>query len=353
MMETYLVGGAVRDKLLGRPVHERDYVVVGATEAEMKAAGYRSVGRDFPVFLHPETQEEYALARTERKTGPGHQGFVCHADPDVTLEEDLMRRDLTINAIAEDKDGQLIDPYGGQVDLADRVLRHVSTAFTEDPLRILRVARFKATLPDFDVHADTLDLMQRMVSEGSLQELTPERVLLELDKALVAESPAAFFDCLETLDGNAALWPELDSNAVDELRNLASKDPDARFAVLLQSFSTGQINDFCDRYRCANLRRELTLLISNRLAGWLQDDDLNADAIVNFLYQADAFRKRDRFVRFHQLCEEITRQTRRWLDWLDVAAAVKASDVTEDVTGPQMGEAIKRKQVEVISGQLK
>lgn len=197
-MKTYLVGGAVRDELLRRQVRERDWVVVGATPAEMRAGGFKQVGRDFPVFLHPRSDEEYALARTERKTGPGHADFVCHSDPSVTLEEDLLRRDLTINAMAKDGEA-IIDPYGGQRDLAARVLRHVSPAFAEDPLRVFRVARFAAQLPAFRVADETLELMRSM--RADLPALSGERVFNELAKAVAGQAPARFFEIALSLGG--------------------------------------------------------------------------------------------------------------------------------------------------------
>ena len=198
-MKTYLVGGAVRDQLLGRPVRERDWVVVGGTAAQMRERGFQQVGRDFPVFLHPDTREEYALARTERRTGPGHGDFECHAAPDVTLEEDMARRDLTINAMAMGDDGALIDPHGGQADLHARRLRHVSPAFGEDPLRVFRVARFAARLPDFEVHEETLTRMTAMTPE--LAALSGERVWMELAKALAAPRPARFFEIVQAIGG--------------------------------------------------------------------------------------------------------------------------------------------------------
>ena len=204
-MHTYLVGGAVRDKLLGKPVRERDWVVVGSTATNMRRLGFTQVGRDFPVFLHPKTKEQYALARTERRTGPGHADFDCDAAPDVTLEEDLARRDLTINAIAESGSGQLIDPYGGRKDLAKRQLRHVSPAFREDPLRVFRVARFAAQLPDFSVHEDTLALMNTMTTE--LAALSGERVWSELSKAAAAACPARFFEVAQSIGGTCWFAP--------------------------------------------------------------------------------------------------------------------------------------------------
>ncbi|HAR32125.1 MAG TPA: multifunctional CCA tRNA nucleotidyl transferase/2'3'-cyclic phosphodiesterase/2'nucleotidase/phosphatase [Gammaproteobacteria bacterium] len=195
-MEIYLVGGAVRDGLLGHPVKERDWVVVGSTPEAMQALGYRQVGRDFPVFLHPITHDEYALARTERKTAPGHTGFVCHAGPEVTLEQDLLRRDLTINAMAQAADGTLIDPFGGAADLAAGLLRHVSSAFLEDPLRLFRVARFAARFPSFEVAPETRALLRHMAAGDELRALSAERVWGELEKALVASAPGRFFEML-------------------------------------------------------------------------------------------------------------------------------------------------------------
>jgi len=212
-MKTYLVGGAVRDRLLGLAVKDRDYVVVGATPQDLTALGYKPVGKDFPVFLHPQTREEYALARTERKTGPGYHGFDFIADANVTLEDDLRRRDLTINAIAEDENGALVDPFGGVADLHNHVLRHVSPAFAEDPVRVLRVARFAARYAErgFAVAADTLALMQQMVSSGEVDHLVPERVWAETQKALSESRPSAFLRALRACAALARVMPEVDA----------------------------------------------------------------------------------------------------------------------------------------------
>lgn len=212
-MKSYLVGGAVRDTLLDLPVSERDWVVVGATPGQMLALGYQQVGRDFPVFLHPESKEEYALARTERKSGNGYTGFICHAAPDVTLEADLLRRDLTINAIAQTAEGELVDPYHGRYDLQQRLLRHVSPAFQEDPLRVLRVARFAARFAHLSFHIaeETLALMQFMTREGELAFLTPERVWKETEKALATRSPHVYFQVLRDCGALAVLFPEIDN----------------------------------------------------------------------------------------------------------------------------------------------
>jgi tRNA nucleotidyltransferase (CCA-adding enzyme) len=210
-VEIFLVGGAVRDALLGLPVRERDWVVVGSTPTEMQRLGYRQVGRDFPVFLHPQTSEEYALARTERKVASGHTGFVCHAGPDVTLEEDLRRRDLTVNAIAQAPDGALIDPFGGTSDIAARCLRHVSDAFVEDPLRVFRVARFAAQLGAFEfrVAVETQALLHDMCRQDLVAELAPERIWQELHKALDAAAPGAFFEVLRACEGLGRWFSEL------------------------------------------------------------------------------------------------------------------------------------------------
>ena len=212
-MRTYLVGGAVRDRLLGRPLVDHDHVVVGATPEEMLALGYRPVGKDFPVFLHPHTSEEYALARTERKTGHGYHGFAVHADPSVTLEDDLARRDLTINAIAQGEDGALVDPFHGQRDLQQRVLRHVSPAFVEDPVRLLRVARFAARLAPlgFMVADETMALMRTMVAAGEVDHLVPERVWQETRRALAEAQPSAFVRVLREAGALAVLFPEVDA----------------------------------------------------------------------------------------------------------------------------------------------
>lgn len=209
-MKTYIVGGAVRDRLLGLPVVDRDYVVVGATPDEMLALGYQPVGKDFPVFLHPQTHEEYALARTERKSGHGYKGFKVYAAPDVTLEDDLRRRDLTINAMAEDEGGTLVDPHGGQCDLSAKTFRHVSEAFAEDPVRILRVARFAARFTDFAVAPETHALMQQMVDNGEVDALVPERVWQEVARGLMEAQPSRMFQVLRDCGALARLFPEID-----------------------------------------------------------------------------------------------------------------------------------------------
>lgn len=215
-MQVYRVGGSVRDELLGLLVHDTDWVVVGATPEQMIAQRYQPVGKDFPVFLHPDTHEEYALARTERKTGPGYKGFAVHFAPNVTLEEDLARRDLTINAMAADANGKIIDPYDGQQDLADRVFRHVSDAFAEDPVRILRLARFAARFPAFSVADDTLNMMREMAANGEVDALVPERVWQELSRGLMEEDPARMFEVLHEAHALSRLMPAIDGPDADQ-----------------------------------------------------------------------------------------------------------------------------------------
>ena len=268
-MEIYLVGGALRDELLGRPVKERDWVVVGSTPEEMRRLGYRQVGRDFPVFLHPETAEEHALARTERKTGPGHTGFVCHAGPDVTLEDDLRRRDLTINAMARRGDGGLVDPFGGRRDLQGRVLRHVSDAFVEDPLRVFRVARFAAQLPGFEVAPETLALMSRMAREGALAELAAERVWQELHKALGADAPERFFRVLAQASAMAPWLMEL--CGVEVVFPHALTDPHTRYGALAWNLPPEAAADLSRRLKAPNRFRYLAEQVATHgrtLAEW-------------------------------------------------------------------------------------
>jgi len=302
-VKSYLVGGAVRDALLNLPVKDKDWVVVGASPAEMLALGFQQVGRDFPVFLHPETQQEYALARTERKNGSGYTGFICYAAPDVTLEEDLQRRDLTINAIAQDDEGRYYDPYNGRADIARRQLRHVSAAFNEDPLRVLRVARFAARFAHlgFVIAEETLALMRSMAESGELSELTPERVWKETEKALETRMPQVYFQVLRDCGALAVLFPELDNlygvpapakwhpeidTGVHTLMTLAiaaelSDEVDVRFATLFHDVGKALtppekwpshhghglagvplVEQLCQRLRVPNALRDLALLVT-------------------------------------------------------------------------------------------
>jgi tRNA nucleotidyltransferase (CCA-adding enzyme) len=300
-MQVYLVGGAVRDELLGRAASERDWVVVGATPEALERAGYRAVGREFPVFLHPQTHEEYALARVERKTGPGYRGFETRFSPEVTLEQDLERRDLTINAMARAADGTLIDPYGGRRDLEQRLLRHVSPAFVEDPVRVLRVARFAARLAQlgFTLAPETLALMRRMVESGEINSLVAERVWRELQRALGEANPELFFEVLQDCGALALLLPELAWNPVQRqaLQRAAqlSADPGVRFAALLADTSAVAITALCARLRVPNDYRELALLTARLHRRIADAARLDAAGVLELLEAADAFRRPDRF----------------------------------------------------------
>jgi tRNA nucleotidyltransferase (CCA-adding enzyme) len=312
-MQVYLVGGAVRDELLGRTVRERDWVVVGATPAEMERAGYRAVGKDFPVFLHPESHEEYALARLERKIGPGYRGFAIESSPAVTLEEDLRRRDLTINAMARGADGALIDPYGGQADLRAHRLRHVSAAFTEDPVRILRVARFAARFAGlgFTVAPETLALMRTMVSAGETAALVSERVWRELELALGTAHPERAFEVLRDCGALEGLLPELARSqdlplGLASLRGAANGTENAaaaplRWAALLSGLPVSDIEALCTRLRVPTEHRQLALLAA-RLRSFLHGEASPAarraagpEWLLEVLELADAFRRPERF----------------------------------------------------------
>ena len=285
-MKSYVVGGAVRDELLGLPVADRDWVVVGATPEEMVKLGYRPVGKDFPVFLHPETHEEYALARTERKSGRGYKGFTVYAAPDVTLEQDLERRDLTINAMAKDEAGRLIDPFGGEKDLREGVLRHVSAAFEEDPVRILRVARFVARF-GFRVAPETEQLMRRMVELGEADHLVAERVWQEFSRGLAEPNPKLMFEALERCGLRAKLLPELERVP----RHFAGSPP-VRFALLCWPLEEAQIEALCARLRAPNEERELAIAAARcrpLLAARTPEE------LLELFKRGDAIRRRERF----------------------------------------------------------
>lgn len=341
-MDVYQVGGSVRDTLLGLPVKDRDWVVVGATPAEMEARGFKLVGADFPVFLHPETHEEYALARTERKTAPGYKGFSVHAAPDVTLNEDLQRRDLTINAIAQDRHGALIDPFGGVDDLRKKILRHVSPAFSEDPVRILRVARFAARFTDFELASETLALMRAMVHNGEVNALVPERVWAELERALGEVKPARFFEVLRACGALTCLLPEIDRLygvpqpakyhpeidtgvhvmlVLDQATRL-SADTQVRFAALLHDLGKGTtpkelwpshhgheersvdlVKDICARFRVPNDYRDLAVLVAKYHGDCHRAAELRPDTLLKKLEALDAARRPQRFEQFLLACE--------------------------------------------------
>lgn len=340
-MKIYQVGGAIRDKLLKRPVTDRDWVVTGATPEEMIKLGYKPVGREFPVFLHPATHEEYALARTERKAGKGYKGFVFHASPEVTLVQDLARRDLTINAIAEDADGNLIDPFGGRQDLEHGILRHVSAAFVEDPLRVLRVARFAARL-DFRIADGTMQLMREISASGELEALVPERVWTELERALAEPHPVWFIKVLRECGALQVLFPEIDrlfgipqpekyhpevDTGIHTLMSLhqaalLTQDTQIRFAALVHDLGKGVtpasdwprhvgheqngvllVEKLCQRYRIPNAYRELAVLVSRYHLDCHRIQKMRPETIVDKLEALDAFRRPERFEQFLIACE--------------------------------------------------
>lgn len=323
-MNVYKVGGAVRDRLLGRPVTEVDWVVVGSSAEEMQAKGFRPVGADFPVFLHPVSGEEYALARTERKSGRGYGGFTFYASPEVTLEEDLVRRDLTINAIAEDEQGALIDPYGGQADLAARRLRHVSPAFAEDPLRVLRVARFAARYADlgFIVAPETLALMRQLADSGELQALTAERSWKEISRALMEPRPDVFVEVLRECGALRELLPEVDllfsvagERLLQAMRHCArhAQPLAVRWACLLQQLRTATtkgdgtdlqpVEAVNQRYKVPRDCAELALLTARFAECVHQAPQLSPEQLFAMLQHFDIYRRPDRFEQFIAACE--------------------------------------------------
>ncbi len=343
-MKVYLVGGAVRDKLLNLPVQDRDYVVVGATPEEMVARGFKPVGGDFPVFLHPQTKEEHALARTERKSGRGYKGFTVYSAPDVTLEDDLRRRDLSINAMAEDETGNLIDPFGGADDLRHHLLRHVSPSFAEDPVRILRVARFAARFAHrgFRVSGETHALMRSMVASGEVDHLVAERVWAELEKALTEETPTHFFDVLRDCGALAKLFPEIEAlfgvpqppehhpeidtgvhtMLVLEAAARLSPEPSVRFAALLHDLGKGAtpkeewpshighedrgvelVRGLCRRLRAPNEYRDLAVLVSRFHLHCHRALELRPGTVLEVLEALDVFRNPDRLEKFLLACE--------------------------------------------------
>lgn len=311
-MKIYLVGGAVRDQLLNEPFHERDWVVVGGTPDELLKQGYQQVGRDFPVFLHPKTKEEYALARTERKAGKGYYGFVCDFNPNVTLEEDLGRRDLTINAIAMDieDNNHVIDPYNGQADLKAKQLRHVSPAFSEDPVRVLRVARFAARYYKlgFVVADETRALMQHMVEQGELAHLVSERVWQEWQKSLCGHNPDVFIEVLQACCALSVVLPELEGIKLNALVTASrlSDDPVIRFSALLLGCAQAQIEALCLRLRIPNEYQQLAVISAKFAKTILNLSHLSAEEIVTALERLDPFRRYARFEALLRVCEART-----------------------------------------------
>jgi len=319
-VKTYVVGGAVRDELLGLPVKDRDHVVVGATPEEMARLGYKPVGKDFPVFLHPETHEEYALARTERKSGRGYKGFKVYAAPEVTLEEDLKRRDLTINAMAKGEDGRLIDPFGGAADLRKRLLRHVSDAFAEDPVRVLRVARFAARF-GFKVAPETMKLMKGMVHSGEADYLVPERVWQEFAKGLMEPHAARMFQVLKESGLYGKLLPEL-----KELPEKFSGSLSARFARLAWPLGRTEISSLSDRLRVPNEVRDLAMTAS-ACRNHLENARTATPArLLELLTAGDAFRKPERFAELL----EVARTAQPGLDTARVERALRAVQALDE-----------------------
>ena len=339
-MKIYSVGGSVRDELLNLPIQDRDYVVVGSTPEEMSRLGYRPVGKDFPVFLHPKTQEQYALARTEKKISLGYKGFKVHASPEVTLQEDLARRDLTINAIARDQNGNIIDPFNGVADLKAGLLRHVSPAFTEDPVRVLRTARFAARF-GFHVAHETLALMNEMVSNGEIDTLVPERVWQEFSRGLMEKNPSRMFYLLHECKALARIMPEVDAffGAPKSVKNHSQTGTDihtmlaidyaasknyslpVRFATLvnnldgklispekLPNFTSQEahniklIKNLCERIRVPSDERNLALLVTRFCSAVHRITELDPEAVIDMLQTADAYRKPRRFEEFLQAC---------------------------------------------------
>ncbi|MDP2152962.1 MAG: multifunctional CCA addition/repair protein [Methylotenera sp.] len=345
-MQTYIVGGAVRDELLGYPIKDKDYIVVGSTPEQMVAAGFRPVGKDFPVFLHPKTHDEYALARTERKTAKGYKGFVVHASPEITLEQDLARRDLTVNAIAKNEAGELVDPFHGIDDIKSKTLRHVSDAFVEDPVRILRIARFSARLADFNIAPETLSLMQQMVEAGEVDALVAERVWQELAKGLMERKPARMFEVLRLCGALKRIIPELDKlwgvpqppqhhpevdtgvhvmMVIDYAAQQAFSLP-VRFAALMHDLGKGTtpkeilprhigheergvhlVKDVCKRLRVPNDCKELAVMVAKFHGKLYQSLEMRPSTLLEFLIQLDAIRQPERFNEFLLACEADSR----------------------------------------------
>lgn len=341
-MKIYLVGGAVRDELLGLPHKEKDWVVVGATVEEMLTKGYKPVGKDFPVFLHPKTSEEYALARTERKVGLGYKGFTFNAAPEVTLEEDLARRDLTINAMAKDGD-KIIDPFHGQEDLKNKMLRHVSPAFVEDPVRILRIARFAARF-GFTIAPETTELMKEMVKKGEVNALVAERVWKELERALSEKNPENFFAVLKSCGALEILFPQ--NLAVNLLQK--SHDPLERFAILLHLASEQELREFCDRYRVPSEYRDLALLVI-RFQNTLQLFETPEQAL-DLLQSVDAFRREDRFYKFlsvSEICLGETLKTELLKKYFNAAKNIKI-EIEKGLSGIEIGDKIRKMRIQAI-----
>jgi tRNA nucleotidyltransferase (CCA-adding enzyme) len=362
-VKIYEVGGAVRDELLGLPVKDRDYVVVGATPDEMIELGYRPVGKDFPVFLHPVTHEEHALARTERKTARGYHGFEFYTAPDVTLEQDLARRDLTINAIARDEHGHLVDPFNGTEDLSAGILRHVSPAFAEDPVRILRVARFAARF-GFDIAPETFELMRAMVESGEADALVPERVWQEFARGLMEKRPSRMFEVLQEADALARVVPELAAAVGDaELARSALDALDAaaeageplevRFAALTRALDPYAVDRLAARLRLPASVRDLALLAARHGNAILDAEELAPEALLELLDQTDAWRRPDRFEELLKAVAAGERDAQRALARMrrarEAAAAVDAGAIAKkSANAREIKERVNAARIEAI-----
>lgn len=400
-MQVYLVGGAVRDHLLGHPYHEKDYVVVGATPEQLLAEGYQPVGKDFPVFLHPKTKEEYALARTERKSGVGYHGFQFFTDTSVKLEDDLIRRDLTINAMAMDDHGQVYDPYGGQQDLQHKVLRHVSEAFTEDPLRVLRVARFAARYATygFTVAEETLQLMRKIAQSGELSALTPERVWKETSRALMEDHADVYFQILKDCDALEVLFPEINAlfgvpqrpeyhpeidcgiHTLMALKQacLANYALEVRFAVLVHDLGKAltpveelprhimheergipPVTQICDRLKVPTALKNLALIVCKEHLKCHQVKNLKPGTLWRLLQRLDVLRRPEKVEAFVQACEcdakgrlgleqRLYPQAQYMLDAMQIVRNIRAQDLPEHVSGPEIGEMLIQYRIDALA----
>ena len=354
-MKIYLVGGAVRDQLLNRPIKEKDWVVVGSSVHDMLKLGFRQVGKDFPVFLHPENNEEYALARKERKIGLGYTGFEFDTSPEVTLAEDLMRRDLTINAMAQDEKGQLIDPFHGREDLNQGLLRHVSPAFAEDPVRILRVGRFAARF-GFKVAAETIHLMHNMVRHGEVDALVPERVWKELERSLIEPSPELFFKVLHDCGALSKIFPEIiyPGPGIAALQHAVGLSPKGtiRFAALLHPLSEIQAQQLCARIRVPTDYKELSLLVIKHLSSCLKPN-ATPEQVLTLLSALDVFRREARFQDFLTTLKACKPEYS--FDWINdchqVVKAINLKELTQG-NGADIARKIREKRLAVLKAYL-
>jgi len=396
-MKIYLVGGAVRDEQLGLPINERDWCVVGAKPEDLLSKGYRRVGKDFPVFLHPKTGEEYALARTEKKVAPGYDGFTFQTSADVSIDEDLKRRDLTINAMAKDNKNNLIDPFNGMIDLRNKILRHVSDAFKEDPVRILRTAKFAARFLSlkFEIDPSTIKIMSEMVEDGEINSLIPDRIWKETQEALSGENPHIFFEVLKKCNALQILYPEIiiDKNqqqskqnkktsihTLDALKKSAkiSNVPEVRFAALVYRFLGSEkldfnkalldrkkeniiaINEISRRLPIPSKYKDLALLVANSYKDYQQAFNLNPIAVMNLFEKLDAFRRPERLENFLDSCEAIEsmdktsaqlepNQNKFLLDTFNAAISIATKDIiNEEKNKIKISARIKNRRIRAI-----